>query len=43
MASVIMKKRIHGEAKGGGNLSGKIKLIKRTLTYIFKLRNNLWK
>ena len=40
---VIMKKRIHGEAKGGGDLSGKIKLIKRTLTYILKLRNNLWK
>jgi len=40
---VVMKKRIHGEAKGGGNLVGKIKLIKRTLVYIFKLKNNLWK
>ena len=40
---VIMKKRLHGEAKGGGNLKGKIKLIKRTLVYIFKLKNNLWK
>ena len=28
---VIMKKRLYGEAKGGGSLIGKLKLIKRTL------------
>ena len=39
---VIMKKRIHGEAKGGGTLKGKIKLIKRTFTYIIELRKKLW-
>ena len=39
---VIMKKRLYGEAKGGGSLSGKIKLIKRTLIYIIKLRIKLW-
>ena len=40
---VIMNKRIYGEAKGGGSLTGKIKLIKRTLSYMFKLKNTLWK
>jgi len=39
---VIMKKRLFGEAKGGGNLKGKIKLIKRTFVYIVELRKKLW-
>ena len=39
---VIMKKRIYGEAKGGGSLKGKIKLIRRTLAYIVELRKKLW-
>lgn len=37
---VLFKKRMHGEAKGGGaSLWIRIKIIKRTLAYIFKLRN----
>jgi glycosyltransferase involved in cell wall biosynthesis len=40
---VVLKKRLHGEAKGGGNLKGKIKLIKRTFVYMFKLRKKIWK
>ena len=40
---VIMKKRVYGEAKGGGSISGKFKLIKRTMIYILKLRIKLWK
>ena len=40
---VIVKKRLYGEAKGGGNLKGKIKLINRTLVYMFKLRKKIWK
>ncbi len=40
--NVIMKKRIYGEAKGGGTIRGKIKLIKRTILYIIKLRKKLW-
>ena len=39
---VLMKKRLFGVAKGGGNLRGKIKLIKRTLFYIVKLKKKLW-
>ncbi len=39
---VIMKERLHGEAKGGGTLKGKLKLIKRTLIYIFELKKKLW-
>tara|TARA_Y100000768_G_C23986735_1_gene689342 strand:- start:1209 stop:1925 length:717 start_codon:yes stop_codon:yes gene_type:complete len=39
---VIMKKRLHGEAKGGGTLKGKLILIKRTLIYIFELKKKLW-
>ena len=39
---VIMKKRLYGQAKGGGSLKGKIKLIKRTFIYIIKLRIKLW-
>ena len=33
--------RKHGEAKGGGTLRGKIKLIRRTLGYIVNLRRDL--
>jgi glycosyltransferase involved in cell wall biosynthesis len=40
---VVLKKRLHGEAKGGGNIRGKIKLIKRTFIYMFKLRKKIWK
>ena len=40
---VIVKKRLYGEAKGGGNLKGKLKLIKRTLVYMLKLRKKIWK
>lgn len=40
---VFFKKRIHGEAKGGGSFRTKIKLIDRTLKYIFKLRSELTK
>ena len=39
---VIMKKRLYGEAKGGVSLIGKLKLIKRTLLYIFELKKKLW-
>ena len=39
---VIMKNRLYGQAKGGGNFKGKIKLIKRTFVYIIKLRIKLW-
>ncbi|MDA0772648.1 MAG: glycosyltransferase family 2 protein [Cyanobacteria bacterium] len=34
---VYFNKRMHGEAKGGGSWSGRIKLIKRTVAYIFEL------
>jgi len=34
---VYYNKRLHGEAKGGGNLIGKWNLIKRTFSYIFEL------
>ncbi len=40
---VTMKKRLYGEAKGGGTFFGKVKLIKRTFIYIIKLRKKLWK
>lgn len=46
---VIFCDREYGIAKGGGSLKGKYKLIKRTLKYILKLRqdiingNNKWK
>ncbi len=33
--------RQHGEAKGGGSLRGKARLTRRTLEYIFKLRDQL--
>ncbi len=38
---VIVSKRLHGEAKGGGSVKTKIKLIIRTFTYIFKLKRSL--
>lgn len=39
---VYFKKRIHGEAKGGGGgWKMRIKLIKRTFNYIFQLKKNL--
>lgn len=34
---VMFNKRIHGEAKGGGNWKTRIKLIRRTLKYIWSL------
>jgi len=34
-------KRLNGISKGGGTLKGKIKLIKRTWSYILKLKKNL--
>ena len=39
---VIMKKRLYGDAKGGGTLKGKIKLVRRTLIYIIELKIKLW-
>lgn len=38
---VFFNKRKYGEAKGGGNFKGKIKLIKRTLSYIRILKQNI--
>lgn len=38
---VVFSTRLHGEAKGGGSWKTRIKLIKRTLVYIFELRNKL--
>jgi glycosyltransferase involved in cell wall biosynthesis len=38
---VIFGERQHGEAKGGGTMKGKIKLIRRTLGYVFKLRSDI--
>ncbi|MBF0239355.1 MAG: glycosyltransferase family 2 protein [SAR324 cluster bacterium] len=38
---VFFGKRLHGEAKGGGSWKTKFRLIKRTLTYIFKLRQEI--
>jgi glycosyltransferase involved in cell wall biosynthesis len=38
---VDFAKRRHGEAKGGGTMAGKWRLIKRTWAYIFKLRREL--
>ena len=34
-------KRLHGESKGGGSLKGKWKLIRRTLSYMLKLKHDL--
>ena len=41
MITVYFGTREHGEAKGGGSLRGKAKLTRRTLQYIFKLRQQL--
>ena len=38
---VFFAKREFGEAKGGGSLKGKYKLIKRTFAYIFQLRKDI--
>lgn len=38
---VFFNKRLHGTAKGGGTFSGKIKLIMRTIKYIYKLRKDI--
>lgn len=40
---VVFGKRLHGEAKGGGTMKGKLKLIRRTVAYIYQLRESLWK
>ena len=37
---VFFNKRKYGEAKGGGTFKGKLKLIKRTLSYIRTLKKN---
>jgi glycosyltransferase involved in cell wall biosynthesis len=34
-------KRLHGLAKGGGSLKGKWKLIRRTMSYMLKLKHDL--
>ena len=41
--SVLFGQRIHGQAKGGGSLKGKWKLIKRTWNYIMELRKRVMK
>ena len=41
--NVVLKNRLYNEAKGGGTFKGKIKLIKRTLLYMFKLKKKIWK
>ena len=41
--NVVLKTRLYDEAKGGGTFKGKIKLIKRTLLYMFKLKKMIWK
>ena len=38
---VFFAKREFGEAKGGGSLKGKYKLIKRTFAYIFQMRKDI--
>ncbi len=38
---VYFAKRLHGEAKGGGSWQGRLRLIKRTFAYIFKLKEQL--
>ena len=39
---VYFVKRLHGEPKGGGsNLSGKLKIIIRTIKYVKRLKNNI--
>ncbi len=41
--SVFFTNREFGEAKGGGTLKGKYKLIKRTLSFILELRKDILK
>jgi len=41
--NVVLKNRLYNEAKGGGTFKGKIKLIKRTLLYMFNLKKKIWK
>lgn len=38
---VLFNKRIYGEAKGGGSFRTRMKLIERTLKYIFELRKTI--
>lgn len=38
---VEFKKRLYGEAKGGGSFRTRIKLVKRTFRYLFSLRKQL--
>jgi len=38
---VIFSDRMHGEAKGGGTMKGKVKLIRRTWGYIMQLRREI--
>ncbi|MDA0323524.1 MAG: glycosyltransferase family 2 protein [Verrucomicrobia bacterium] len=38
---VIFSDRMHGEAKGGGTMKGKIKLMRRTWGYIMQLRRKI--
>ena len=38
---VKFRKRLHGESKGGGSLKGKWKLIRRTLSYMLKLKHDM--
>ena len=40
---VFFPNREFGEAKGGGTLKGKFKLIKRTIWFIIELRNDIIK
>ena len=40
---VKFNKRLHGKAKGGGDIKVKIKLIKRTFIYMFELKKKIWK
>ncbi len=38
---VFFKERLYGEAKGGGTMKGKLKLIKRTVAYINELSKKI--
>lgn len=38
---VYFAPRLYGEAKGGGSFQGRLRLIKRTFAYIFKLKEQL--
>lgn len=38
---VVFADRQHGEAKGGGSLGGKVKLIKRTMAFLKQLRREI--